>query len=445
MNQNSLSFNIPTITPHAEQPAAPDSKPVNSRAAELEAIIGPRSSNTPMPSSLRNLLRKWIAAKTGKPATACLDLTMPEFSGIYRDTTDAKLNAWAGKPEPVKPAPISTEQAPSGTHTSAETVTPGAIEKAILAAITKSRPALDEERVRDIASEEAATIVNNAVEALRPKVTSYAFNNGLPPVEFKGIQHRKMPLLMAVLSARLPNGNRINPLLVGPAGTGKTHSSELAIKATTDKDAEVLGASMTKTDVLGYEDGHGVYHSTPITRAFVEGKGVIADEIDSWFPAATLAMNAVNANGLLAIGGGMAKRNPDYVCVGGANTNLTGGSSQYVRMKQDGAAADRFFFIKWEHDNALEAALVGVEQKQEGFDLADGGIRTPAEWVERVQAVRAAVEKLKLDYIISTRATLYGVALFAQGVGSRWVEEGTLFRQMNDGDKALVLKAVGGK
>lgn len=402
------------------------------RYAELEKMIGLRTDTAAMPSSLRPLLRKWVAAKTGKAATACLDLKMSDFEMLYRDTTDAKLADWALG---AKESAVYSEM-PEGDKKDA-------LKAALLDLIgnTGGKAQLDMTQVESTIDAK----VKAAIDALpKPKADTIVIKDGKPVATFKGTQHPMLPLMIAALGARLPNGTRINLALVGPAGTGKTHGAEQALKAVNPGEpVEVQGAALTKTDIVGFKDANGKTQTTPMSRAFLLGRGVIMDEKDSWSPSASLAGNAALANGLWSLPDGMAVRHDNFVAIANLNTWGLGADRQYVgRAQQDAADLDRYFFIGWDLSDELEAALIGVNEAPKAFKLDKGGFMTPAEWLARVRAVRKAVEVKKLRYVISPRATLYGIALMAQGIGVHWIEEGTLFKGMTANDRMAVEACV---
>lgn len=407
------------------------------RHAELEKMIGDRATiPTPMPSSLRPLLRKWVAAKTGKAATACLDLKMADFDALYKDTSDAKLVTWA----------LSAKESAILPTAEADDDTDGKKDKLKAALLDLIGGATPKAQV-DMAQVETVVDakVKAAIDALpKPKADTIVIKDGKPVATFKGVQHPMLPLMIAALGARLPNGTRINLALVGPAGTGKTHGAEQALKAVNpDQPVEVQGAALTKTDIVGFKDAQGVTRDTPMSRAFTLGRGVIMDEKDSWSPSASLAGNAALANGLWALPDGMAVRHENFVAIANLNTWGLGADRQYVgRAQQDAADLDRYFFIGWDLSEELEAALIGVNEPATPFKLDRGGFMTPAQWLARVRAVRKAVEVKKLRYVISPRATLYGVALMAQGIGVHWIEEGTLFKGMTANDRLSVEAAI---
>ena len=117
-------------------------------------------------------------------------------------------------------------------------------------------------------------------------------------------------------------------------------------------------------------------------------------------------------------------RHPDFRVVAAANTFGTGADRQYVGRNQlDAASLDRFAFLEWGYDEALERSLAGNDA-----------------WVDRVQKVRKAVSTLKIRHVVSPRASIQGASLLAAGMAQSAVESAVLFRGL---DSATVAKIEG--
>lgn len=140
------------------------------------------------------------------------------------------------------------------------------------------------------------------------------------------------------------------------------------------------------------------------------------DEIDASAPAALLAFNAALANGVCAFPDAVIPRHADFIAIAAANTFGLGGTNDYVgRMKQDAAFIDRFVFLAWEVDEALELATCGN-----------------LEWCKRVQKVRDRVHTKGIKVIVSPRASYYGAALLEQGIDEPIVDLLALRKGMSD-------------
>jgi cobaltochelatase CobS len=150
----------------------------------------------------------------------------------------------------------------------------------------------------------------------------------------------------------------------------------------------------------GYQDANGRYVSTQFRQAFEEGGLYLADEIDSWLPSATMGLQAAIANGHCDFPDGRVTRHPDFVMMVGANTVGTGATVEYSgRNKMDAAFLDRFEFLSWGIDEALERAIAGNDK-----------------WVSYVQGCRARALAKGIKNPISPRASISGAKLLAKGI-----------------------------
>lgn len=212
--------------------------------------------------------------------------------------------------------------------------------------------------------------------------------------------HKQTTDLIRLLETLRPGFRNI--LLVGPAGSGKTHAADQAAKALGFEDAHIQGQTLTRYEFDGFVDAHGVYRSS-MFRRFVENEagGVfLQDEIDSSEPAALLALNAYLANGRVTFPDGKTfKRTEKHYVVAAANTFGTGANRVYCGRNQlDAATTDRYRTLVWEYDEKLEGQLVGNDQ-----------------WHGRVKAVRKAVNTLKLRHTITPRDAIRGADEIAGG------------------------------
>lgn len=298
-------------------------------------------------------------------------------------------------PSPITPSPEPMPTTPATTPAVAPD-TAAALAQ-LLATLTPSAPAIPAELVARI--EACETAVKNIAAPLRIEIVRSADDPTPTPI---GVQHHEFPTLLATVQTRLPNGRRVMPWLVGPAGTGKTKAAAGV--------ADALGVPFclvgTLTDafqVLGYMDARGVYVSTPFRAAWEHGGVILLDESDRADSHATVALLGGLDSGVMQFPDARVPMHADTVVIAAGNTTGTGATAQFRAAKaQDSAFADRFVFLDWPHDDALESAL-----------------STNPAWLRYVRAVRAEVRARKLPeqgFDITTRATLDGAALLAAGV-----------------------------
>lgn len=216
----------------------------------------------------------------------------------------------------------------------------------------------------------------------------------------KGIKHSRLPQLITIASKRLP------VLLVGSAGTGKTHAAiQVAEALSLPHYAISVGAQTSKADLLGYMSASGIYVSTMFRLAYENGGVFLMDEIDAGNANVLVALNAALSNGSCGFPDGvMVPMHPNFVFIASANTYGLGASRQYVGRNQlDASTLDRFVVLEWDIDNKLEASFVP---------------KTPnaKKWYTVVKSIRSYVERDGIRALVTPRATIKGVALLDAGL-----------------------------
>lgn len=217
-----------------------------------------------------------------------------------------------------------------------------------------------------------------------------------------GVCHKLTPQIAQVCNLG------IHQMLVGPAGGGKTTCCE--------KVAEILnlkfypmsvGPQTTKSDLLGFIDAAGNYHTTPLREAFENGGLLLLDEVDAANAGVLTIINSLLANGYCSFPDGVKKRHDDFRCICACNTYGRGADRQYVGRNQlDAATLDRFAVVDFDYDEKLERAIAGNN-----------------EWVEKIIRYRKRAFDLKMRVVISPRASIFGSKLLAAGMKEKQVEE----------------------
>lgn len=213
----------------------------------------------------------------------------------------------------------------------------------------------------------------------------------------EGLKHKQLEQLINYAALRL------SPLLVGMAGTGKTHAGEQTATALgLDFYSMSVGAQTSKSDIIGYMAANGDYVKTHFRDAYEHGGVFLMDEIDAGNANVLIQINAALSNGLCAFPDKMVKRHEDFVFIASANTFGNGANRQYVGRNQlDAATLDRFAVIEWFIDDELESNLTtGVNGKA---------------WYMAVRAARDYVAEKKIRALISPRATQKGSKLLHIG------------------------------
>ena len=210
-----------------------------------------------------------------------------------------------------------------------------------------------------------------------------------------GVQHCQFETILKLAALRM------NVMLVGPAGSGKTTVCANVAKAL-DLPFRFISVGMqtTKSDLLGYTDAQGRYVTTHLRETYEKGGVFLLDEVDAGNPNVLTVINAALSNGHAAFPDKIVEKHPDFVCICAANTFGRGADRLYVGRNQlDAATLDRFAVISFEYDEALEMALAGN-----------------TEWTKKIQALRAAASDLRERVVISPRASIEGAKMLAAGI-----------------------------
>jgi len=276
-------------------------------------------------------------------------------------------------------------------------------------AVKNLKPAFVE-TLTSLSAEEYKTLserVEAALAATHAEVLALA--NTVRPIEIKslkgskplkGVQHHAFENLLKIVNA----GQAV--LLVGPAGTGKSHASETVADALgLNFHAISVGSQTSKSDLAGYMTATGDYVRTQFREAYEHGGLFLLDEADAGNSNVLILLNAALSNGQMAFPDGMVSAHADFRMVATANTYGNGASRQYVGRNQlDAATLDRFATLEWNIDDKVEASLAGT--------TAEG-----KKWLGVVRAVRKrVVDELQLRVVISPRATQRGAILLAAGL-----------------------------
>lgn len=240
--------------------------------------------------------------------------------------------------------------------------------------------------------------------------------------KLEGVQHKNFEILLKTVAAGLPI------LMVGPAGTGKTHSAQLASEALgLDFYSISVGSQTSKSDLIGYMAAGGNYIDTAFRRAYELGGVFLLDEADAGNSNVLILLNAALSNGYMSFPDKMVQAHEDFRLIASANTFGTGANRQYVGRNQlDAATLDRFATILWEIDERVEAALAGT--------TAAG-----KKWLKVVRAVRRrAIDELDLRVVISPRAVQRGAKLLAAGIAFDDVLEMALIGNLPASDRTSI-------
>ena len=331
--------------------------------------------------------------------------------------------------------PTKETETMTATHsTPAPTATPVATQDdlAILRRLLSS--GVTEERVLELISQNGGRPAHVTIDLTAPNVN----------LSGDAVMHHKFPLLAAAVASR------VNVMLVGPAGSGKTTAAKQAATAL-GLPFYGTGALSSEYKLSGFIDAQGRIVSTAFRKAFEHGGVFLFDEMDASLPSALLAFNAALANDWMDFPDANVQRHPDFRVIAGANTYGTGADRQYVGRNQlDAASLDRYAVLEWGYDEALEASFLGLPAPKGAPAPASILPRVEEEvkglavrWIDRVRKVRGAVDSLKVRHVVSPRATLNGTKLLAAGWDWHNVEEAVIWKGLdNDTKNKVIAKAA---
>jgi hypothetical protein len=256
---------------------------------------------------------------------------------------------------------------------------------------------VDEAEVKALIDAETQRIVDRTTaDLLAHGVVTQQLEVKLPTDDVRAVEgkaHAALPRCIRLAAARR------NILLVGPAGSGKTHLASQVAQALGLPFAHIAcSAGMSEGQLTGRllpigDGGRFEYVRSEFVRCYEEGGVFLFDEIDAADANTLLVLNAALANGRMALANRpdnpVAVKHPDFVCVAAANTFGTGADRQYVGRNQlDESTLDRFRIgqVEVDYDPDVEAALCPAD-----------GLRG------RLQGYREAIRSNRLRRVVSTR------------------------------------------
>ena len=280
--------------------------------------------------------------------------------------------------------------------------------------------AMDVESLKELAQQKMDEAIRDLV---KPNVISVKVSDDADPIPV-GTVHKNFEQLLAMCAAKDKEGNRLNILLHGPAGTSKSFSAKQVAKAL-NLPFYPCSAVSSKFELFGFIDANGKAVRTPFYYSWVNGGVFSFDELSASDENAFLSFNGALANGIAPFPDGAVERHPDCVIIAGDNV-LGGATAEYNgRNMMDKATMDRFLTLEWPIDANLERTITGNNS-----------------WVDMVQRARKVVEDKGIKVLITPRASINGEALLRAGMTVAQAARATMRKDMSDTQWKQVCEAA---
>lgn len=228
----------------------------------------------------------------------------------------------------------------------------------------------------DYAKETAHRMISEAAEKYIR--VEHVVKTGSATVKLDGEVHERYQDIIDLAS------ERVNVMLVGPAGCGKTHIAEQVAKGLQlDFASQSCSAGMSESIFSGWllpieSGGQFVYVSSEFVRLYENGGVFLFDEIDASDSNTLLFLNQALANKSFYLPQRFQKpkveRHKDFVAIAAANTYGTGATVQYNgRNALDAATMDRFRagIISMDYSRSLEEKLIDGSVLEWGWFTRD--------------------------------------------------------------------------
>jgi len=207
--------------------------------------------------------------------------------------------------------------------------------------------------------------------------------DGAPVRQLKTEAHPLLPEVL--LCAKLGE----NPLLVGPAGCGKSTLGEQVADAMGLAFGHLcFSAGASETWLTARQLATGL-REAQFSKFYRNGGVFLLDEIDAADPNVLMTINTALANHKLMneILGEEIPRHKDFVCIAAANTFGLGGNGQYTaRNRLDAATLDRFAVFELDYQDKIERQV-----------CPDKALR------EKLQKARQKLRERNAQQVVSTR------------------------------------------
>ena len=259
---------------------------------------------------------------------------------------------------------------------------------------------IDKAQVEQIVKSSIAPIVQKAIADIQPEILIV---DKVKQTEFKAKGKVNKKIFKKVM--KLAQLNK-NIMIVGPAGSGKTHlASQIADAMGRSFTSLSVTAGISESHLTGWllpigetETGQSkfIHLDAPFLKAYQEGNAIILlDEMDACDPNVLLTINQALANGGFTVAQRYEEaeiiKGKNVTIIGACNTFGNGADHNYTgRESLDLSTLDRFHMVSMDYDRNLEKELIGKDHAL-------------IEWSE---TIRKRISQNKLNRLFSTRKLL---------------------------------------
>jgi cobaltochelatase CobS len=213
---------------------------------------------------------------------------------------------------------------------------------------------------------------------------------------------------------------------------------------------KAVGEQTTEASLLGFIHATGGLVRTQLREAYEHGGVYLLDESDTGSPAVLAVINNLLANDFGSFPDGVVKKHENFILIAGANTVGRGSDGVYIKARViDPSTLDRFCFVQWDYDPAIEAFSAGVpvevfakakQPKVVKFLDEEGAEERAIELCRKVVDIRNAVASFgkALRVKVSPRATKHGTALVRAGFSVEDALESVLWKGLDADTKAKI-------
>jgi len=236
--------------------------------------------------------------------------------------------------------------------------------------------------------------------------------------KMKGVFNKEFKKALELCSSR------VNLLLVGASGCGKTHMSAMLAEAMglpfgSQSCSEGMDESVFAGTILPIEAGGAFTYVESLFVHFYENGGVfLIDEGDAADANLMIFINSALGNNQFHLPrrwtNPLIKRHKDFVCIMATNTIGHGGDDTYLRNQLDGATLDRFKagIVKMDYSETVEKSLVHPDVYMYCKMVRDG--------IRALQMPRIMSTRVMLDFTKLMIQQKWGIKEISQAYFMDW-------------------------